>query len=296
MDKMLRDPKTILFFVGPALLVFLLFIPVPAISSIILSLTRWDLIGEPRFIGLSNYIFMVIDDYVIQRAFRNTLIFVGLSILLQLPMAFLLANILGRGLRGRHAFRNFIFLPVTFSSVAVSLMFYFIYHPNVGLLNQALGLLGVESTFPWLGDTRTALVAVIFTLAWQWTGYHMVIYLAGISTIDQDLFDAAEIDGCNAFQVSRHVIFPLLIPVLQVSTVLITVSSLKSFDQIFVMTSGGPNHASEVIASHMYTKTFAQLKYGYGSALSTLLMTLCIAGTLLINALYRRGRRQVEER
>jgi raffinose/stachyose/melibiose transport system permease protein len=78
--------------------------------------------------------------------------------------------------------------------------------------------------------------------------------------------------------------------------VLITVSSLKSFDQIFVMTSGGPNHASEVIASHMYTKTFAQLKYGYGSALSTLLMTLCIAGTLLINALYRRGRRQVEER
>jgi raffinose/stachyose/melibiose transport system permease protein len=292
---MLRDPKTILFFVAPALLVFLLFIPIPAISSVVLSLTRWDLIGDPRFIGLQHYIFMALDDYVIQTAFRNTLVFVGLSIVLQLPMAFLLANILGRGLRGRHVFRNFIFLPVTFSSVAVSLMFYFIYHPNVGLLNQALGLIGIESTFPWLGDPRTALVSVIFTLAWQWTGYHMVIYLAGISTIDQDLFDAAKIDGCSEFQVTRHVIFPLLIPILQVSTVLITVSSLKSFDQIFVMTFGGPNHASEVIASHMYTKTFAQLKYGYGSALSTLLMAMCIGATLLINALYKRGRRRVEE-
>jgi len=295
MDKMLRDPKTILFFVGPALLVFVLFIPVPAVSSVLLSFTRWDLIGDPRFVGLQHYIFMAVDDYVIQRAFRNTLIFVGLSILLQLPLAFLLANILGRGLRGRHVFRNFIFLPVTFSSVAVSLMFYFIYHPNVGLLNQMLGLIGIESTFPWLGDPRTALVSVIFTLAWQWTGYHMVIYLAGISTIDQDLFDAAKIDGCSEFQVTRHVIFPLLIPILQVSTVLITVSSLKSFDQIYVMTFGGPNHASEVIASHMYTKTFAQLKYGYGSALSTLLMTMCIAATLLINVLYRRGRKNVEE-
>ena len=294
MEKMLRDPKTILPLIGPALLVFVLFIPVPAIASVALSFTRWDLIGEIRFIGLGNYSFLFVDDYVIQTAFKNTLVFVGLSILLQLPIAFLLANILGRKLRGRHAFRNIIFLPVTFSSVAVSLMFYFVYHPNVGLLNQALSVFGSDVSHAWLGSADTALVSVVVSLAWQWAGYHMVIYLAGMSAIEQDLFDAAKIDGCSELQVTRHVIFPLLIPVLQVSLVLITVSSLKSFDQIYVMTFGGPNHSSEVIASHMYTKTFAQLKYGYGSTLSTFLMALCVGATMLINAIFKRAGKRVE--
>ena len=294
MEKMLRDPKTILLLIGPALLVFVLFIPVPAIASVALSFTRWDLIGEIRFIGLGNYSFLFVDDYVIQTAFKNTLVFVGLSILLQLPIAFLLANILGRKLRGRHAFRNIIFLPVTFSSVAVSLMFYFVYHPNVGLLNQALSVFGSDVSHAWLGSADTALVSVVVSLAWQWAGYHMVIYLAGMSAIEQDLFDAAKIDGCSELQVTRHVIFPLLIPVLQVSLVLITVSSLKSFDQIYVMTFGGPNHSSEVIASHMYTKTFAQLKYGYGSTLSTFLMALCVGATMLINAIFKRAGKRVE--
>lgn len=291
---MLRNPKTILLLVGPALLVFVLFVPVPALASVALSLTKWDLIGSIRFIGLQNYRFLFVDDYVIRLAIRNTLVFVGLSILLQLPMAFLFANILGRGLRGRHVFRNIIFLPVTFSSVAVSLMFYFVYHPNVGLLNRFLSLFGDEVTWAWLGEAKTALPAVVVTLAWQWTGYHMVIYLAGMATIEQDLFDAARIDGCSQLQVTRHIIFPLLVPVLQVSLVLITVSSLKSFDQIFVMTFGGPNHASEVIASHMYTKTFAQLKYGYGSTLSTVLMVLCIVATAGINLIFKRARSAAE--
>lgn len=286
MERMLRDKKTLLILLLPALIVFLIYIPIPAITSILLSFFKWDLIGEMKFVGLDNFKFLFFDDYVFGMAMKNTLVFLFVSILLQLPMAFFLANILSRSMRGRKLFRNIIFLPVTFSGVAVSLMFYFIYHPEIGLLNQLLRLAGIQTSFPWLANEKTALLAVVATLAWQWTGYHMVIYMAGITNIPIELMEAAKIDGCSEWQITRHIIFPLLLPILKVSTVLITTSSLKSFDMIFIMTFGGPNHASEVIASHMYTKTFAQMKYGYGSALSTLLMFLCIFSTVLINKLF----------
>jgi raffinose/stachyose/melibiose transport system permease protein len=294
MEKMLRDAKTILLLAGPALLVFALFIPVPAVVSVLLSLTKWDLIGTIQFIGLENFRFLFVDDHVFLTALRNTLFFVVLSMALQLPLAFVLANILARLGRGRNLLRAVIFLPVTFSGVAVSLMFYFIFHPSAGPLNGMLKLIGFGKQIAWLADPRFALTAVIATLAWQWTGYHMVIYMAGIATIPEELWEAARIDGASEGQITRRIVFPLLLPVIQVSTILITTSSLKSFDYIFIMTFGGPNHASEVIASHMYTKTFAQLKYGYGSALSVLLLGLCVASTLLLNRVFRFGTMRVE--
>ena len=287
MDKMFRNKKILLFFLLPALVIYLLFIPAPAIISVLLSLTKWDLVGAIKFIGLENYRFLFTDDGVFGIAARNSLVFVLASIVMQLPMAFFLANILSRSVKGKNIFRNIIFLPVTFSGVAVALMFYFIYQPDAGLLNQLLRLLGIKANLAWLGNENTALMAVIATLAWQWIGYHMVIYLAGISSIPDDLIDAAKIDGCSEGQVTRHVIFPMLIPVIQISLILITTSSLKAFDMIYIMTFGGPNHASEVLASHMYTKTFSQMKYGYGSAISTLLMLLCIFSTVIINRLFR---------
>ena len=287
MEKMLRDKKILIIFLMPALTIYMLFIPAPALTSLLLSLTKWDLVGTIKFIGLDNYRFLLFDDAVFGTALRNTLIFVAVSILMQLPMAFLLANILGRQMKGRNIFRNIIFLPVTFSSVAVALMFYFVYQPDAGLLNQFIRLVGINTNVAWLAEAKTALLSVIATLAWQWTGYHMVIYMAGITSIPADLMEAAKIDGCNEWQVTWKIIFPLLLPVIQVSTVLITTSSLKAFDMIYIMTFGGPNHASEVLASHMYTKTFAQMKYGYGSALSSILMILCILSTIIINRFFK---------
>jgi raffinose/stachyose/melibiose transport system permease protein len=286
---MLKDVRTYMLLAGPALLVFILFVPFPALFSVVLSFFKWDLVGAMSFLGLGNYRFMLFDDPVFWKATRNTGIFVILSTLLQLPLAFLLANLLARMTRsGYGIFRGIIFLPVTFSGVAVSLMFYFIYHPNVGLLNGVLKLAGIGSNFPWLGDARTALVAVIVSLAWQWTGYHMVIYLTGLTTIPDELWEAARIDGANELQVTRHIVLPLLLPAIRVSAILIITSSLKSFDQIYIMTFGGPNHASEVLASQMYLKTFAQLKYGYGSALSTVLLLLCVLSALGLDALFSR--------
>jgi len=289
MERMLKDFRTYLFLIGPALLIFVLFVPFPALFSVVLSFFKWDLVGHMHFLGFDNYRFMVFDDPVFWKAARNTVVFVLVSTMIQLPVAFLLANLLTRMTRiGYGIFRGIIFLPVTFSGVAVSLMFYFIYHPNVGLLNGVLRLAGIESSFPWLGDARTALLAVIVSLAWQWTGYHMVIYLTGLTTIPDELWEASRIDGANELQVTRHIVLPLLLPSIRVSLILIITSSLKSFDQIYIMTFGGPNHASEVIASQMYMKTFAQLKYGYGSALSTVLLALCVLSAIGIELFFKR--------
>jgi raffinose/stachyose/melibiose transport system permease protein len=296
MERMLRDWKTILYFVGPAFVIFLVFVPTPLGFTLGLSFFEWNLIDKIKFVGLDNFRFLFVDDYVFWKAFGNTFIFLGVSMVLQLPLAFLFAVLLRKDFSGKRAIRNIIFLPVTFSGVAVSLMWYFIYHPKVGLLNSALKMIGLgDLARPWLGSASTALIAVTVSVAWQWVGYHMVIYLAGISTIPRELFEAAEIDGCSEPQMVRHIIMPLLLPMMEVSTVLITTSSLKSFDSIFVMTYGGPGHATEVLASHMYMKAFAQMRFGYGSTIATLLVVLCIVSTLLLNRAFRAGIRKTEE-
>jgi raffinose/stachyose/melibiose transport system permease protein len=123
-------------------------------------------------------------------------------------------------------------------------------------------------------------------VAWKWVGYHMVIYLAGMTAIPAEIIESARVDGATNLQVVRHIVLPFLLPMIAVSTVLITTSSLKSFDSIYVMTQGGPNHATEVLASHMYTKAFAQLRYGYGSAISVILLLLCVGATVGLQKLF----------
>jgi len=288
MDKLLRNKLTILLFILPVFLIYSLVVPMPLVASLTLSTFDWNLLSPMRFVGLRNFINLFTNDFILFRAVKNTIFYVILSILLQLPMAFLLANLLGGKLRGRNLFRTIIYMPVTFSGVAVSLIWYFFYHPSVGLLNQFIRVLGFsEFSMAWLGTEATALPAVVVSVAWQWTGYHMIIYLSGMTNIPEEVIESARIDGANGFQLVRYIVFPFLLPMLSVSTILITTASLRSFDSIYIMTEGGPNHATEVLASHMYTKSFGQLKYGYGSAIGVLLFVLCVATTLLIRRVFR---------
>jgi len=288
MEKMLRDKRIIALFILPALIIFVVFIPVPLISSLVLSAFKWDLLSPPRFIGLQNFIRLFTLDPIFIQAMGNTFRYLVFSILMQIPLAYFLAILLTRGSWGEKAFRNMIFMPVTFSGTAVALMFYFIYHPDTGLLNNIIRFLsGKPFNHAWLAEQSTALFAVCVAVAWQWVGYHMVIFITGITGISQDVIDAAKIDGANILQVTRHVITPLMRPVLNISLVLITTSSLRAFDSIFVMTQGGPFHATEVMASHMYTRSFLHLDYGYGCAIGLLLFVLCILFTGFWSRIFR---------
>lgn len=288
MEKMLRDKKIIALFILPALILFVAFIPVPLISSLVLSTFRWNLLSPPRFIGLQNIIRLFSMDYVFLRSVGNTFRYLAISILLQIPMAYFLAILLTRGSWGEKGFRNMIFMPVTFSGTAVALMFYFVYHPETGLLNNIIKVFGNGYfDFAWLGEPKTALYAVCVAVAWQFVGYHMVIFITGITGISGDIIDAAKIDGANDFQIAFHVITPLMKPVLNISLVLISTSSLRAFDSIYVMTKGGPFHATEVMASHMYTRSFLMLEYGYGCAIGLVLFVLCILITGFWSRIFR---------
>jgi raffinose/stachyose/melibiose transport system permease protein len=285
---MLRNRWTIALFILPVFMVYSLVIPLPLATSLVLSGFDWNLLSPMKFIGLRNFVNLFTNDFILMQAMGNTFVYLVFSVLLQLPMAFFLANILGTNLPWKNTFRTIFYLPVTFSGVAVSLIWYFFYHPSVGLLNQFIRMIGFpDFHLAWLGTQSTALGAVIVSVAWQWTGYHMVLYLAGMASIPVEVIESARIDGANALQLARHIIFPFLLPMLSVSTVLITTSSLKSFDSIYIMTEGGPNHATEVLASHMYVKSFAQLKYGYGSAIGVLLFIFCVVATLIIRRTYK---------
>ncbi len=283
---MLRNGGTIALFILPVFLVYSLIIPIPLITSLVLSGFDWNLLGPMKFIGLRNFINLFTTDFILMQALRNTLVYLVFSILLQLPMAFLLANILGANLPGRNAFRTILYMPVTFSGVAVSLIWYFFYHRRS--VEPVHPIDRVCKLPPGVARHGTARARRRHReRCMQWTGYHMVLYLAGMASIPDEVIESARMDGANALQLARHIIFPFLLPMLSVSTVLITTSSLKSFDSIYIMTDGGPNHATEVLASHMYVKSFAQLKYGYGSAIGVLLFILCVVATLIIRRTYK---------
>ena len=206
-----------------------------------------------------------------------------LSVLFQIPLAYCLSIFLTRGKRFEKLVRNTLFMPAVLSGTAVSLMFYFIYHPEVGLVNAVLRLMGKpELTRFWLADENTAMVCVCLAVAWQFVGYHMLIYVTGIIAIPLDIIEAAQIDGANVWQLALRVITPNMKPVLRVSLVLIMTSSFKSFDSIYVMTGGGPAHKTEVMASYMYNKAFLNLKYGYGCAVGLMLFVMCLVVSLAI--------------
>ncbi|MXI85234.1 carbohydrate ABC transporter permease [Sphaerochaeta halotolerans] len=277
MDKMLRNPYTIALFIAPAFLLFLFVIPIPIFQTFYYSLTEWNVISEPQWIGLENFQQLFTRDPYFIKAISNTFIFALGSFILQIPFAFLVANILLNVRRFAGVFRSVFFFPCLLSATAVSLLWRFIYHPNMGLVNSALVFLSLEDfTTSWLSNQNTALFAVIVSVAWQWFGYHMVIFMTGTSSIPNELFESVKLEGASWGQTVRYITYPLTKPFIKISTVLITASSIKAFDSIYVLTGGGPNNASTVLALQMYNRAFKQMKYGYGSAISVLLMISAI--------------------
>lgn len=204
MDKMLRDKRTIALFTLPCLIVFALIIPIPLCMAFGLSFTKWDLIGEMRFIGLQNYTRMFTADRVFLRSMGNTAVYLFYSILMQLPLAYFLALILSGKRKLNKFFQNAFYVPVALSASAVSMMFYFVYHADIGVLNGIIRLFNPEFDQAWLADERTAMIAVCVKVAWQFVGYHMILFVAGITSISTDLFEAAKVDGANWWQTVRY--------------------------------------------------------------------------------------------
>ena len=247
MDKILSKKKYIAFFVGPAFVVYLFFGLIPILYNLYISLFKTNLLGDSTFVGLKNYIRLFQDQFFLQ-AVVNNLKFVAGSYIAHMVLALLLSNILFQKVKGSKLFQSIYFMPSVICGTAIGMLWTFVYHPDFGLVNSFLKAIGLDSlTHIWLADEKTVIPALIVVTMWQFVGYHMVIQLAGMKNIDSSLYEAASIDGASKWQQFTKITFPLMKPILKIDSVLIVTGSLKLYDLIAVTTSGGPNHASEVI-------------------------------------------------
>jgi carbohydrate ABC transporter membrane protein 1, CUT1 family (TC 3.A.1.1.-) len=260
------------------------------------SLLDWDGIGKGTFIGFKNYINLFVnntDGFVI--AVKNSFILAVLSVFIQLPLSLLLALVLSRGVKGESFFRTTYFVPVIISTVVIGQLWMKIYNPNYGMLNTILKDIGLGSLAqPWLANTKTALGAAFVPIVWQYIGYHMLLMYAAIKSISPDIYEAGKIDGASEFQMATKITIPLIKPILQVCIVFAVTGSFKAFDLIYILTNGGPLHASEVPSTLMYSTIFDKYMYGYGSSMSIFIIIECLVVTLIIRKMFE-GRKSAED-
>jgi multiple sugar transport system permease protein len=252
----------------------------PAIQGVLLSFTEWRGIGSPKAVGLQNFRELT-DDPIFIKGFKNTvrwlLVFGGLSGLLGLSLALLLRA----ERRGVAVYRSLIFLPVIFSLVVTALVWRVLYAPE-GLFNNALQAVGLKSLGRiWLAEERTVLYALIVASLWRSAGYIMVLYLAGLKSIDPALTEAARVDGANRGQLLRHITMPQLRGVNSVVVSVIVIDALRSFDIVWALTKGGPYNSSQLLSTYMFQTAFATGRLGYASAIAVVIFLLAVSFIVL---------------
>lgn len=290
MKRMLGRKRYIAAFVLPALLLFIAFTLIPLLVSGFYSLFEYDGIGTMKFIGLDNYVRMFTQDRYFPKALVNSLFLVIGSLVIQLPLSLLLALCLARGVKGEKAFRTIYFIPVVISSMVIGQLWLKIFNSDYGLLNSLIRSMGFEDfNYSWLATPKTAFLSTMIPAIWQYIGYHMLIFYAGIKSISTDYYEAARIDGATKRQVSMKITLPLLAPVIKTCMIFSITGSLRAFDLIYVMTNGGPNHASEVPATLMYTNLFRKGLYGFGSAQAFFIVVECLVFTFIVNRLFKKA-------
>lgn len=286
MRKLGRTPAPIvLLFILPSLIGFILFLAIPMVSALGLSFTNYS--GGPkfRFTGLTNYL-RALNSPDFQNSLWVTIVFTFWTVLLQLLLGLSFALLLYRPFRGRNLWRGLFFLPNVLSSIAVGLSFMLILNPDHGPLNQFLSSLGFVPP-RWLGAENSALPSVIMVTVWQSFGYYMIIFLGGLLSIDGTLYEAASIDGARAIRKFFSVTLPGLTPVTFFAVTISIINAFKVFDQVFIMTGGqaggGPAGATNVLVFDIYLNAFTNLRFGYASAESVVLLIIVLAVTIIQN-------------
>lgn len=266
----------------PALLIYLIFVVVPVIWSSYYGFFSWKGIGDPKFIGWGNYI-EVLRDPIFWNSFKNNLYIVGYSVFGQVPIALVLAILLMRNGWYHRFIRASVFMPMVLSSVVIGLVWGYIYHPQIGILNAILDMLGLSSwKLGWLSDPKVAMLSIGPPIIWSNIGPYLILFIAALQNISSEVNDAAKIDGAEGASKLFRVTLPIIWGTIKVAIILCISGSLKAFDLIFVMTRGGPANSTELLATYMYNNTFNIFRYGYGSAVSTsivILSLLLIAGS-----------------
>ncbi len=279
--KALRSNLVAYSFIAPNFIGFCVITLVPMVFAIALAFCSWDGVHDIEFIGLQNFKDLL-GDKTFKKAFVNTIVYSVGTVPLTLVCSLGLAILLNQNVKLRNFFRTVSFFPYVASLVAVAAVWNMIFSPSMGPVNMILSRLGVENLPRWAAGKDTAMITVIMFSVWKNMGYYMVIYLAGLQGINPDLKEAAGLDGANRWQVFRHVTLPQLRPTTFFVVIMLTISSFKVYDQMFMITQGGPGNATITLVYDIYNVAFVNTpKYGYASAISMVLFILVLIITII---------------
>jgi len=267
-------------FLAPNIIGFLLFSLLPVGATLVISLLNWDLIRDPEFVGFQNYTTLLTKDPIFREVLFNTAYFVIGVVPASIIISLLLALVMNNGLKGISLFRAIFFIPVITSSVAVAMLWRWLYNTDYGLINVGLNALGLPY-IPWLTSTNWAMPAVIIMAVWKSLGYNMVIYLAGLQGISPTLYEAAALDGAGGWARFRDITLPLLGPTTFFILVISVINSFQVFDLTFILTQGGPGIATTTIVMYIYDQGFRYFQMGYAAAIAWVLFIIIFLITLV---------------
>jgi raffinose/stachyose/melibiose transport system permease protein len=283
------DTLTIILFLAPAIILFLVFLIYPIFRAGYFSSFNWNGMGPlTNNVGLDNYK-RILTDKIFLKAITNGLLIVALSLAVQLPLSLGLAILVGRDLPGRAFFRTIFFLPYVLSEVIAAIIWQGLFNPDPdrGFINALLMLIPGMKAQAFLGNMDQVLACLFVVMTWKYFGLHMLLYMAGLQNIPREIEEAALIDGANAWQMVRYVTIPLLGSTIRTTIQLSVLGSLTQFNLIWIMTKGGPANASEVMATYMYRYGFVRFWYGYGTAVALVMLLICLVFSIAYQRLSR---------
>jgi len=269
----MRPRKTIYLFILPALIVYAVFTLYPIFYGLFISFTNWDgLSPNYDFVGFRNYKNLLTNDSVFAKSIMNNLKFMLFVVTFQTILSLIFALFLVKNTKTNIALRTLYFLPTILSSVSVGFIWLNMYDTNFGMIKAVLGLFGIQNSPWWLGNPDIAIFSVAFVQVWAHSGQLMIIFIAGLQAIPEELYEVAQLEGATRFQTFRKVTWPLIAPAAAIVIAYTTLQSFRSFDLIFAMTRGGPNYATEILSTFIYNVAFQGYKFGYASAASIVFM------------------------
>ncbi|MEK5036962.1 carbohydrate ABC transporter permease [Sporosarcina sp. FSL K6-3457] len=289
MDRLMSDKKTIFTLVAPGFLILLSMILLPIAMSVYYGTTDWSGIGSFNFVGLENFKNIIFHDDVFRKSLLNALYLTVATILIQHPLAILLAILITHCGRWEKVLRTILFIPAIISVVVTAKLWASVYNPQYGLLNNMLETVGLSFLKQdWLGDPRFAIWSVILVVMWQGFGYAFLLYYAGLKGVPEELYEAAKIDGANYFQLYGRIVIPLLAPMMRVAIVIAVITCLKQMEVVFLMTNGGPGSSTQLLGNYLYQTAFSKGLYGYGNAISVVFVIIVLIITVILNKILTR--------
>lgn len=282
MNKALRNPLIYGLFVLPAFVLFLAFFVYPILSALNNSFTSWNGISRNiTYIGFDNY-FTAFQDAAFWKSVRNNVYFILFSCLIQVPLIVIFSLLIANVKRLKGLYKTAVFMPSIMSTAVIGILWGFIYNPDFGLANEILGVFGLPQVY-WLSDKNWAMLSILITNAWQWTGFYIVVVLAAIISIPKELDEAAAIDGATGFQRATRITIPLVMPIISVVIMLSMAGAMKAADIVLVMTKGGPAGSTDVMATYMIRYAITSFRHGFGNSIAVLIFVF----TIVLTALYQ---------